>query len=653
MKHKMLYAWLMIFFFAVVSFGGCGGSSTAYFAEPEETAQGSISMKEAIDSEDIMQNIVDQIVSSDLTLAGLAEVKIYQLSVSRDGQIWMEDASFTAEESSPVLYDSGELRSHYDSEDVIILAEADIDFINKVRTDLGEVSEDSSIVGSSGYLEVYAMARIFTGNAFQNFTYSVPAMNDIIRSEGTSSQQDSSQSALDILSIDQAVTGEDEAVYTAVDFVVERWVKFFEWVSSFGMRNFFMREMLSEEIASAGKFSAADALTEEADRQDHTFDFSYTGLKADSITYDDWDKSATAFTMSRTNNLNLKVYSAHSFQTGNDYYFVQSTASTTPKNYKSTQVSPTGSASKVPYMYGYTKYLVFEAWLEGSTADNVSVAASNPGNLKPTATGGAEYTDTTSHSINSWTGVNQYKGPFAVSGVEYSNSQTWILKAWDMVNNSGANHPASAAWYADTYLPVSAWGGLIPSGGSKGTLSYTTDWVWEVKPDFWKANKTVKMNVDFEVRDGATIAETNHGRADKWFGNKQTASMTLTPPPHTSARLVGRSLSAPGNSLPLLLYNALTAPAINAETAAFSYTLDEKADTLTLKVLAEEPWTLTCKTSDGGNWAVLSSTSGTATGANGQDVTITVEENKGSRRMLYIDIQSGQDHAKVNILQNI
>ena len=644
MKHKIFYAWLMIAFFAVVSSGGCGGSPSSDFAATEEpTAQSSISMKEAITSEDIMQKIVDEIVSSDLTLVGLAEVKIYQLSVSGDGQIWMEDASFTAEKTAPILYDPDELRRHYDSEDVILLEEPDIDFINKVRSDLGEVSEDSSIAGASGYLEVYAMTRIISGNAFRSFTYTVPTMGDIISSEGTSSQQDSSQSAIDILSTDQAITGEDEAVYTAVDFVVERWVNFFEWVSTFGLRNVFGEDFTA----------AADKVTEESDRQEHTFDFSYTGLKVDGITYNDWDKSATAFTISRNNSLNLKVYSAHSFQTGNDYYFVQSTASTTPKNYKSTQVSPTGSASKVPYMYGYTKYLGFEAWLEGSTADNVSVAASNPGNLKPTATGGAEYTDTTSHSINSWTGVNQYKGPFAVSGVEYSNSQTWILKAWDMVNNSGANHPASAAWYADTYLPVSAWGGLIPSGGSKGTLSYTTDWVWEVKPDFWKANKTVKMNVDFEVRDGATIAETNHGRADKWFGNKQTASMTLTPPPHTSARLVGRSLSAPGNSLPLLLYNALTAPAINAETAAFSYTLDEKADTLTLKVLAEEPWTLTCKTSDGGNWAVLSSTSGTATGANGQDVTITVEENKGSRRMLYIDIQSGQDHAKVNILQNI
>ena len=638
MKHKIFYAWLMIAFFAVVSSGGCGGSPSSDFAATEEpTAQSSISMKEAITSEDIMQKIVDEIVSSDLTLVGLAEVKIYQLSVSGDGQIWMEDASFTAEKTAPILYDPDELRRHYDSEDVILLEEPDIDFINKVRSDLGEVSEDSSIAGASGYLEVYAMTRIISGNAFRSFTYTVPTMGDIISSEGTSSQQDSSQSAIDILSTDQAITGEDEAVYTAVDFVVERWVNFFEWVSTFGLRSVFGEDFTA----------AADKVTEEADRQEHTFDFSYTGLKVDGITYDDWDKSATAFTISRNNSLNLKVYSAHSFQTGNDYYFVQSRASTTPKNYKSTEVSPMGAAFTAPYLYGYTKYLGFEAWLNGSTASNVSIAASNPGNLKGSPTSsGAKYNADTSYSINRWTGVHQYKGPFAVNGLDYSNSQTWTVKGWDMVNNSGANHPASAGWYANVYNPANAWGKLIPSAGSTETLSYTTDWVWEVKPAFWKTHKTVKMNVAFEVRDGATITGTNHDDTNKWFENKQTASVILTPPPHLSARLVGRSLSAPGNSWALFWYNLWT------EKVPFSYTLDEKPDTLTLKVLAEEPWTLTYKTNDGGNWATVSKTSGTATGADGQDVTITVQENKGSIRMLHIDIQSGQDHAAVNILQN-
>ena len=638
MNHKIFYAWLMIVLFAFVSFGGCGGSSTSNFAAPEETAQSSLSMKEAITSEDIMQKIVDQIVSNDLVLFGLSEVKVYMLAVSGDGKIWAGDVSLTVENITPAPYEPDELRRHYESEDVILLAEADIDFINKIRTDLGEVSEDVGIVGKSGYLEGYAMARILSGNAFRKFTYTIPTMHDIISTEGTSSEQDSVLSVIDTLSSDGVIITDDEAVYTAIDFVVERWVNFYVWCSAFGLRNFFGEELMS---------AAADKVTEEADRQDYTFDFSYTGLKADGITYDDWNKSATAFTLSRTNNLNLKVYSAHSFQTGNDYYFVQSRASTTPKNYKNTKVSPMGSASSYPYLYGYTKYLGFEAWLDGSTANNVAIAKSNPENMKGSpASGGAEYNADTTYSINSWTGLHQYTGPFAVNGVDYSNSQTWTVKGWDMVNNSGANHPASAGWYADVYNPANAWGTLIPSAGSTETLSYTTDWVWEVKPAFWKTHKTVKMNVAFEVRDGATITGTNHGDASKWFGNKQTASVFLTPPPHVSARLVGRSLSMTGNSLPLFLYNLLT------EKVPFSYTLDEKADTLTLKVLAEEPWTLTYKTNDGGNWATLSSTSGTATGPEGQDVIITVQENKSARRMLQIDIQSGQDHAAVNILQN-
>ena len=672
MKHKIFYAWLMIVFFAFVSFGGCGSSSSDS-GSSRRTAS-SVSMKEAFDSDDIKQEIVSQVVSNDLILAGLLEVKIYQLSVSGDGNILMEDASFTEETQAPALYDPYELRRHYDSEDVIILAEADIDFINRVRTDLGESAEDPSIVGESGWLEVYAMSRISTGNSFRLYTYTVPTMNDIIYSEGTPSQQETSQYIIDILSgdepisDDEIISGDYEALYTAVDFVVERWMNLFEWISSFGIRNIFI-DVLSEDIAadadgqthtsefvSSAKFSAAGALAEDADRKDHTLDFSYTGLTAEGITHEGWNNAAMAFTMSRTNKLNLKVYSAHSFKTGNDYYYVQSSAYTNPNNYKKATVAPiTGSSAQ--YLYGYTKYLGFEAWLDGSTADNVALIAANPANLKGSPVlDEAKYTGTTSHDIISWAGVHQYTGPYAIDGASYSNSQTWKPYGWDMVNNCGANHASSAGWYADVYLPASMWGTLIPAGEATSMLSYTTDWVWEVKPDFWKSNKTVKLNIDFDVRDGATTSSfersgTTYDRADKWFGNKQTASIVLTPPPHVAAKLVGRSLSSTVNSLALASYN-LAAHFNNKPIVVFSYTLDEKPDTLTLKVLAEEDWTLSYKTSDGGNWATLSETSGKATGANPKDIVITLEENKTGIRMLQIDIQSGQDHAAVNILQN-
>ena len=223
------------------------------------------------------------------------------------------------------------------------------------------------------------------------------------------------------------------------------------------------------------------------------------------------------------------------------------------------------------------------------------------------------------------------------------------------MKNSGATHPSSAAWYADAYLPAVMWGTLITSGNSTGTLSYNADWVWEVKPSFWKSHPQPKLNVDFDVRDGATIASftqggAQHDRADKWFGSKQTASLLLTPPPHVAAHLIGHSLSSTVNSLPLALYN-LGAKFANKETLPFAYTLDGNAETITLKVLAEEAWTLTYKTSDGGNWVSLSETSGTATGANAKDVILTFAQNTRSSRVLQINIQSGQDSATVNILQ--
>ena len=278
MKHKIFYAWLMIVFFAFVSFGGCGGSPSNNFVGQEESAaQSSMSMQEALYSDDIAQKIIDRVISNDELLGGLALVKIYQLSVSGDGQIWMEDGSLLVESSDPVLYDLDELRRHYDSEDVILLAGADIDFINKIRADLGETSEDPSIVGASGYLDIYVMNRIISGNSFQKSTYSVPTIDDIISSEGMSSQQASSQPAADILSSDELISNEGEEVYTAVDFVVERWVNLLDWMSQFGIRRLLMylleNGLLSEDVISSAAFSAAEALTDEADIHAHTFDF--------------------------------------------------------------------------------------------------------------------------------------------------------------------------------------------------------------------------------------------------------------------------------------------------------------------------------------------------------------------------------------------
>lgn len=646
MKHRVIYAWLMISLFAVVSFGGCGGSSSSSLPPAEETSPSSVSMKEAIDSDDVMQRIYDQVVSNDFILIGLAEAKIYELAESGDNQIWAMDISFSSEEDTPSLYDAEALRRHYDSEDVIILAEADIDFINKIRTALGELPEDPGIVGSSGYLEVYAMARISKGNAFRTFTYTVPVAEDIISSEGEISQDVSLDSITGLLSTDSVIANDNEAMYTAIDFVVERWVNLFAWVAAFGIRN-----ALREEVAA----SATGDLTDAADCQSRTFDFSYNGLTASGITYTGWDNSVMAFKRSRMNSLGLEIYAAHSFQTGNDYYYVQSTASTTTKNYKSVNVSPTGSGT-IPYVYGYTKYLGFEAWLDGAAADTVTLAASNPNSLKGSpASGGAKYSATTTRSLTSWTGVNQYTAPYAVDGANYSHALNWAPYGYDIVNNSGATHPSSAAWYAEAYLPAVMWGSLVTSGNSTGTLSYNADWVWEVKPSFWRSHTSPKLNVEFVVRDGATIGEftqggTKHDRADKWFGSKQAGALVLTPPPHTTAHLIGHSLSSSANSMPVLLYN-LGAKYANKETYPFAYTLDGIAETVTLKVLAEDAWTLTYKTSDGGNWVSLSGTSGTATGADAKDVTLTFERNTGSSRVVQVNIQSGQDTATVNILQ--
>ena len=657
MKHRIIYAWLMIALFAVVSFGGCGGSSDSGIPPADVTAQSDISMQEAINSADVYQKIVDQLVSNDLIMRGLLGAKVYALIESDDGQIWTKNMTLLEEDSVATLHDAYVLRRHYESEDVIVLIEPDIDFINKIRTDLGELPEDSSIVGDSGILDVYAMIRLQAGDALRSYTYTVPTVDDIINSEGVSTEEEYSSESPDVaLSTDQTPgyvedPGEE---YSAVDFVAARWVNLYTWIAASSYYKS-VNPVSSQDINMQIMASAVQNLTEASDCKSQTFDFSYNGLTATGITYPGWDNSVMAFKRSRINSLGLDIYAAHSFQTGNDYYYIQSTASTTTQNYKSVNVSPTGSGT-IPYLYGYTKYLGFEAWLDGATAGTVTLVASNPSSLKGSPTSdGAKYSATTSRNLTNWTGVKRYTSHYAIEGANYSHALNWTPYGYDIVNNSGYKNPTSAAWYADAYLPAVMWGSLVTSGNSTGTLSYNADWVWEVKPSFWRSHTQPKLNVEFAVRDGATIGEftqggVTHDRADRWFGTKRKGSMILTPPPHVAAHLVGRSLSMPGNYLPLFMYN-LSAVIAGRKTYPFAYTPDGDVETLTLKVFAEDSWTLTCETSDGGNWVKVSETSGTATGANAKDVTLTFERNPGSSRVVQINIQSGQDIATVYILQ--
>ena len=633
MKKKAFCPLLAVMFavFAALSSGGCGGGSD----NPSvSNSSGVLDMGTAMDYEDIAQEIVDRIVSEDLILLGLAEAKIYNLSVSGDGEIWAEDISFTSDVEAPSRYDPDTFAQHYLSGDIILLEEADPDFINKIRGDVGEVSEDSKIAGASGSLEVYAMSRRKLGEAMSTYTYAVQRVEDMVGSS------------------------ELESAYTVRNFVVDRWTEFFTWIAAISL--------VTDPVYSA-EFRASEAadLTAIADLQQQTFDFSYASISA-SVTpsFNPVGSTTLEFSRSRMNSLGFDIRAAHSFTTHKDYYFVRANLSTTPKNIADITLSPWGNNGyRFNYLYGYTHRAGFEAWL--NNGEGVTLAASIPA---ATINDGASSSEDLSYDISGAAGAKKLRfGRKAEDGLNYSASLSWAPSGYNLLRKCGAHYPASAGWTAEFKFPqkgeqvlsdiTHTYYKLNAYPASTKPLEYSTSWVWEVDPSQWKANPQMTMNIDFEATDGMSHGETTlvNRRVDTGnysFSNFNNASIVLNAPPHVVLDTDDLRLAT---NLPSILLNAAFTKLLKMGPPTYNLRpVSNDAHTADLKILADDDWTLSVTySSASSDWVRLSETSGSATGDSAKTVQVEIDANPtpNDARMAYIVLKSGNDSEAMQISQ--
>lgn len=685
MKQKVFYMFMAVVFaiFAVVSIGGCGSPSSLTQDsggenETEIKSSDNLDMANALDSDDVVDAIVERLIDTPLILEALAEAKIYNLEISGDGQIWATDISFYDEEEEevpetadvPVLYDKYEFWRHYESGDIIILEEADIDFINTIRADVGQNSEDVSITGEAESLEVYALAKRSSLEGKVNvYSYAVPRMDSITaqsRGEGAPLREEDSTDTYDgDEEITEPVNSTPAKTYSNVDFVVDKWVDFFMWMAAVSL--------VTEPAEYAVEAAEVKNLTGISDTQKQTFDFSYNDLDADGIIFDGKDSSAMKFKRARTNKLEFDISSAHSFKDKKDYYFVRAKASTTPKNFNDTVVKPWGSDSyKFNYVYGYTNSLRFAAQLDDDLLPEeewLSLEAERP--AADILEDGSDTTGSLTYTVEGPVGVLERRAErIAQDGIMYSDSNTWKPEGYILVNNK---EEGSVGWHADVKRPVR--GSVIRSSNeppswyyeaaandaSKNPLEYTASWVWAVSDDFWRVHPAMKMNVQFEVVDGATSGQSyynskSYPQSDTFFRSTNNASFVLTQPPHTviQADYVPFTKEAKGAAYVGFtnLILSLSGKATNSHII-----IRDEAGTETIRIFAEDDWTITARdiVKTEPNWLKVSPESGSATGPEGTEVRLEYGDNpfadKNQTRVAMVEVHSGNDNVRLCVSQ--
>lgn len=645
MKYKSFYMWLMIaaVVFVVVSLGGCGGSSNlADVGTPEEAA---VSMSDVWQDQKAAEEIVAKLDSGDLLL--MLFVRMETIEKKSDDTVVtkyynMAESIYQDANNSEVPYNAADVLAHYNSGDVIVLLNTDITLVNSVRADLGLVSEDARNFGESGILEAYAISRQRVNGLRNDFTYIVPNYGDIPSSQDiyavvtTETPADNSLED-NLISKD---TAEDKAEvipepYTLRDFQINRWANFLRWMGNMGITS-----IMNANAASAYTVrAAANAdLTSIADAQNYTFDFCYSGLSGSRS----MGGYKFTFPRRRDNFVYVTVYAAHSYTSGKDYYLIESTTSTVPKEFSDRFIefeNSKGHYYKRNVLYGFTKDASTEYYIDGNKiklprgTSDVSLIRQAPRSVN-SETG---YTEGMEWGINGSVGASK-DGPSAEVGgsVSFSKSKSWTVSEYTLTNAClTTGHPSAAKWYVDVQSPNGGstnnyvkpfvyWDGVNAVNASRNQLSYDTYFMWEVGKDYWKNNSKIWLNVVYSVTDGycggwCTNFYSHLDRSDAGYSWSKEKYIVLDQPSHTGVSRANIALTA------------------------------HNTDQESFIVYAEDSWTI----KDVPSWLHLSETSGSATGGTGRLVIFDVDANTtGSPRTATLKISSGRDNVEVQIAQS-
>ena len=630
--------------FVALSLGGCGGSSSSTGGGSNDS---NLTMSEVWDENEAMQEVFNCLTSEDIFK--LLALRIEGIEQRDDGSVIMQYFNtisyLVSDEKYPeVPYNKDELLAHYDSGDIILIWDADQTLVNTVRSDLGLSEEDSDTFGQSGSLEVYGLACIKTDGLRNLFVYVVPRMGDIVASADVQEDNDDDTEtgtndleSDDVLYESDDVSGESKVVeeYTMRDFQIERWVNFFKWIG-----NVAVDAVNNSAFAASYQVKAADNdLAVICDAQSKVFDFSYANQHTNGPKFNGVHYECTEFNRTRNNFVSVKIFAAHSFSNGRDYYIVENTAETEPKNFSDEMIEYNGYRRN--YIYGFTRSVGTEFHIDGGemSINDAALIHNAPAVEKITES----YSENISWPINGKFGVNKNGASVGISGdAMYSKSKTWAVSEYNILNSSTEDYPASAKWHVDVERPVSkgergskeyrTWYISEAVNASINPLQYDTYFMWEVGRDYWKNNPDMKMNLKFTVVDGSYLGACRkttgsisgiatykrHKRKDLTYTTTKMDSLKLEQPPHTVADKTNFEFPASGAS-------------------AHSFT-----------ILAEDNWTIT----DVPSWLHFTSTSGNATGSTESQVLFDVDENPNTEtRQAIVTLKSGRDTINLTVRQ--
>ena len=551
MKCKSFYLWLIVALsvFAVVSLGGCGGSSDNLPPNQASTEIPDIStITDSPEYQRVMSDLSAEL-SADRTAT---EPKFHTvLIISRD--VFIDDELFEASvkcsaaanlPAEQIAMIAAKLKQPYESGDIIVLYFPSPQTINDIYVALGEqpmyfdpsnlLSDDSEIDSSDLYPEIYAIAKRYNGNSPHYFSYLLPGSKTVLRDivkdiissdmesigsadveEGTSDYQD-----------DGRISDEYAGLRGAYVFQARRYANFIRWATHIDAAMEEDRAYASTELQA--RAAALDSNIFDYTAQRVTLNFDYYVANVD---WDYWGKHS----MSHSAGVAAKVYAFHNFADRKDYYIVQSTGFVKPDFDKRTE-------GNTVYTVGAMRKFYYRYYLPGAECFVFNNAPKNV-NRSGSITDGTSYStsDTIGFQVGMKVGASP-TGPTAEMSTEmsasttntagYNHSATWSTTEWSLKNEC---NNTDTKWTADFYDPANKgyyadWNtGDLPTA-AKNRVDLVTEWMWQVN----NPKKELGMKVEFynATTDTKTPVDKSASKFTGYWWRRGYRTAKLAMPPH-------------------------------------------------------------------------------------------------------------------------
>ena len=427
MKQRSVHILLMLaaMLFAVISLGGCGGSSSSTTGGGGAD-DSSLTMSNVWQDKEAAQEVVNRLNSGDIFL--LLTVRMETVEKKSNGSVTvmkyydMVDSVFHDEDNPEVPYNAAEILAHYNSGDVIVLLNTDLELVNTVRADLGLPEEDADAFGDSGILEAYGLSCQRVDGLRNLFTYVVPKFGDLSSNDEIVPDESPEEDSTDE-NLPQSNDGQQEEnevipePFSMRELQIERWVRFLQWMGEMGVK------ALRNQASAAQIVAANQELSAIADAQTRTFDYTYNH------TVNLVNFGGGNYTVSRTNTVSYTIYAAHSFASGKDYYIVTSENRTVPQ-FVAFFVEK--DDWKRHCLWGYTRDFGVEQHIDDGNMgiNDVALIRNTPSNLNQSKT----YSDSTTWEVNGKVGVSKDGASAEVGGgFSHTNSLTWDVTEYRIV----------------------------------------------------------------------------------------------------------------------------------------------------------------------------------------------------------------------------